>query len=1101
MSFRRAQGRSVNRNTYLDNRLTTFTNPHIYHGDLHVERNQTIGGNLFLSGNIDVLGSANFNTIPTSINPSLDNSSNQLATTAFVKTNLGDLVGGAGAVHLTGNETITGIKTFNADVSMNTNLRVGGTIYGNISGTVSSDQIIKANSNVASTSTDTGSLIVKGGVGISGNAFVGGNSTILGNVVVNSTTVSISTSTGALQITGGAGIGGNMFVGGSLSVTGTTSFTGVPTAPTAAAGTITTQLATTAFVNTAITTSDTNVVHLSGTETITGSKTFTTDVSMNSALRVGSGSASTSTSTGALQITGGAGIGGNLFVGGNSNVTGSITTGLHVINSTVVSTSTSTGALQVSGGAGIGGNLFVGGNLQVSNAVGIGKAVSTTYELDVSGQIRIFEAVGSNIINKNSIGSLALEHADGSGCSSIMFKGPNAGTTGDYAYIKYQDNESSSLNSGNRGLLTIGIENDATTSITNDSISLYADGGLGYVGVNTKAPTAALDVVGDFKVSGVSSLRDVGVSDGIISCGWGRCGQALSGSLALQNAGSSVALSSTGTVVAVGSKNYNSSQGRVQVYNLVGSVWSQLGADLSGTPASTEQCGFSVALSSNGTTVIIGSAFYNSGVANGGRARIYNYNGSIWTKLGADIIGTIVNENCGYSVDISTDGTIVAVGSAYNGTSNTGRVRVYLYSGSTWNQLGADLVTTGSQTIALCKLSSNGQIVATSSPGGTKIYSYNSSSWTQLGNTLTGAQGLSLSSSGTIVAIGNITTATVTVYMLITSTWTPMGSTINGDGGEQFGYSISLSSTGTILVIGAFQYANYAGRVKVYYWNGSLWGQRGVDLIGNNPGDAAGISCAVSSDGTRIAIGSSGFSGFTGRVQVYYGAYGTLDVSGSLNFNGDSTVSGNIISISQTASTSTSTGALQITGGAGIGGNLCVGGNYFLNSFVLIPAGTIIMSASIAEPGGWLDCDGRLFNINVYPDLFSAISYSFGGSDQSFNLPDMRGRAGIGLGQGSALTNRTLGATGGAETHTLTHGEMPSHRHGVTDPGHSHSYVNNTGNQDTDNALGTQTAADDADYSATTGSSFTGISIDLSGGGLAHNNMQPFVVLRYLIKF
>ena len=40
MSFRRAQGRSVNRNTYLDNRLTTFTNPHIYHGDLHVERDQ-----------------------------------------------------------------------------------------------------------------------------------------------------------------------------------------------------------------------------------------------------------------------------------------------------------------------------------------------------------------------------------------------------------------------------------------------------------------------------------------------------------------------------------------------------------------------------------------------------------------------------------------------------------------------------------------------------------------------------------------------------------------------------------------------------------------------------------------------------------------------------------------------------------------------------------------------------------------------------------------------------------------------------------------------------------------------------------------------------
>ena len=57
MSFRRAQGRSVNRNTYLDNRLTTFTNPHIYDGDLHVERDQTIGGNLTIGKD---LRAANF---------------------------------------------------------------------------------------------------------------------------------------------------------------------------------------------------------------------------------------------------------------------------------------------------------------------------------------------------------------------------------------------------------------------------------------------------------------------------------------------------------------------------------------------------------------------------------------------------------------------------------------------------------------------------------------------------------------------------------------------------------------------------------------------------------------------------------------------------------------------------------------------------------------------------------------------------------------------------------------------------------------------------------------------------------------------------------
>jgi microcystin-dependent protein len=67
---------------------------------------------------------------------------------------------------------------------------------------------------------------------------------------------------------------------------------------------------------------------------------------------------------------------------------------------------------------------------------------------------------------------------------------------------------------------------------------------------------------------------------------------------------------------------------------------------------------------------------------------------------------------------------------------------------------------------------------------------------------------------------------------------------------------------------------------------------------------------------------------------------------------------------------------------------------------------------------------------------------------------------------------------------------MPVHSHGVTDPGHTHSYTNNTNDQ-TVSALPGEVAADQTDLTATTVSSTTGITINNAGGGGAHNNMQP----------
>jgi microcystin-dependent protein len=195
-------------------------------------------------------------------------------------------------------------------------------------------------------------------------------------------------------------------------------------------------------------------------------------------------------------------------------------------------------------------------------------------------------------------------------------------------------------------------------------------------------------------------------------------------------------------------------------------------------------------------------------------------------------------------------------------------------------------------------------------------------------------------------------------------------------------------------------------------------------------------------------------------------------VGGNLDVSGDLTVMGDIRARSYYAT-----------------------GNYYLDNYVLIPAGTIIQSAAMLEPEGWLDCDGRTLSVFANADLFDAIGYGYsvgvyGGEDLSFNIPDMRGRVGIGYGTGSGLTARSLGAKGGAETHTLTVEEMPGHDHGGSTGGTTSAATNSTDAGVV--VISGTSVADNGSHSHT---------ISSQGGGQGHNNMQPFLVIRYLIKY
>lgn len=206
--------------------------------------------------------------------------------------------------------------------------------------------------------------------------------------------------------------------------------------------------------------------------------------------------------------------------------------------------------------------------------------------------------------------------------------------------------------------------------------------------------------------------------------------------------------------------------------------------------------------------------------------------------------------------------------------------------------------------------------------------------------------------------------------------------------------------------------------------------------------------------------------------------------TGDLNVENNETVSGN----------------LDVSGNLTIKGNMSANnfystGNFYLDNYILIPAGTIIQSAAINVPDGWFDCDGSSLSTTTYADLFNAILYTYGGSDLYFNIPDIRGRIPIGSGSGTSLTTRTLGSTGGEEEHTLTISEIPSHTHSLTrrpnpEEGAYDAYSGNS--------LESSAATTDRTKSDGTLDTFNTYS---TGSGNSHNNMQPYIVLRYLIKY
>jgi len=368
---------------------------------------------------------------------------------------------------------------------------------------------------------------------------------------------------------------------------------------------------------------------------------------------------------------------------------------------------------------------------------------------------------------------------------------------------------------------------------------------------------------------------------------WNQVGNSINGQADGDAFGYSTAISANGNIIAVGANSSDSNgnaSGQVRVFGYVNGVWSQIGGDLNGESGG-DQTGQSVSLSSDGSIVAIGEPLNNDLGFTSGQVRVFKNINNTWTQVGQDLYGEDSSAFAGRTVDLSTDGSILAFGipnAVVNGVAFTGKVRVFEQQNSTWVQKGGDINGDGSiikfgENISL---SADGNILAigqTGNPGSqaqtdigrVKVYQFINNQWVQLGSTISGSfvndefgTSVSLSDSGTILAIGSFSSNQVKVYQLNSGNWTQLGNTLVGQNpGDSFGGRVSLSNNGNFLAIGArFNSIDgfNKGRAYVYENQGGTWTQVNNPISGASNGDLSTFALAISQDGSKVIIGSTG---------------------------------------------------------------------------------------------------------------------------------------------------------------------------------------------------------------------------------------------------
>jgi hypothetical protein len=305
----------------------------------------------------------------------------------------------------------------------------------------------------------------------------------------------------------------------------------------------------------------------------------------------------------------------------------------------------------------------------------------------------------------------------------------------------------------------------------------------------------------------------------------------------------------------------------------------------------------SISISGDGYTVAVGEYKESSNELNeNGIVKVYKFYENSWNLINTQISGENENDNCGKSISLSKDGTVLAIGFP-NYSSGKGKVSVYnIFEGEGFylEKKGTDIIglINGDNFGSFVSLSSNGLTIGIGTikdssvntrSGSFSVYKYDQSiedDWSRIGSVISGdnsfdefGYSLNISSDGTTISASsisnNIYTGYVKIYKFINDEWSQLGSTISGSyNDDNFGRSISLSEDGIILAIGSSSNSN-TGQVKIYKFINELWVQLGSNIDGEDIGEEFGASISLSSNGKLLAVGSPNKYTQSGRIKLY----------------------------------------------------------------------------------------------------------------------------------------------------------------------------------------------------------------------------------------